>query len=61
MGDVDGSGWYGAGGAWGGGDDLGSGYDNGSFGPDDEVTREQLAVILYRYVKRQGQGLTGLW
>ncbi len=25
------------------------GYDNGNFGPFDEITREQLAKILYRY------------
>lgn len=25
------------------------GYGNGNFGPDDPVTREQLATILYRY------------
>lgn len=25
------------------------GYDNGSFGPDDPITREQLALILWRY------------
>lgn len=25
------------------------GYDNGCFGPDDNITREQLAAILYRY------------
>ena len=26
-----------------------SGYEDGSFGPDDAITREQLAVMLYRY------------
>ena len=31
-----------------------TGYDNGSFGPDDDVTREQLAAILYRYAKYKG-------
>ena len=25
------------------------GYDNGNFGPNDKVTREQLAAMLYRY------------
>ncbi|MGI6031244.1 MAG: leucine-rich repeat protein [Eubacteriales bacterium] len=29
---------------------LVSGYDNGCFGPDDPITREQLAAILYRYM-----------
>lgn len=27
------------------------GYDNGSFGPGDTITREQLALILYRYAE----------
>ena len=31
-----------------------SGYDNGFFGPDDQVTREQLAVILHRYAQHKG-------
>ncbi len=26
-----------------------SGYGNGNFGPDDPITREQLATILWRY------------
>ena len=26
-----------------------SGYGNGLFGPDDNITREQLAVMLYRF------------
>ncbi|MGI6030062.1 MAG: S-layer homology domain-containing protein [Eubacteriales bacterium] len=38
-----------------------SGYGNGNFGPDDSVTREQLAVILYRYAQSNDQGFTGNW
>ncbi|MBQ7935210.1 MAG: S-layer homology domain-containing protein, partial [Clostridia bacterium] len=30
------------------------GYGNGLYGPDDEITREQLATILYRYATRCG-------
>jgi len=30
------------------------GYGNGKFGPDDSITREQLAAILYRYAKFKG-------
>lgn len=26
-----------------------TGYDNGNFGPDDRITREQVATILHRY------------
>ena len=32
-----------------------SGYDNGKFGPNDNITREQLAVILYNYAKFKGK------
>ena len=31
-----------------------SGYGNGKFGPNDPVTREQIAAILYKYAKEQG-------
>ena len=33
---------------------LGSSYENGCFGPNDPVTREQLAAILYRYAQYRG-------
>ncbi|MDL2248941.1 S-layer homology domain-containing protein, partial [Tyzzerella sp. OttesenSCG-928-J15] len=38
-----------------------SGYGEGFFGPDDSVTREQLAAILYRYIQYQGGGFKGTW
>ncbi len=28
-----------------------SGYNDGRFGPSDNITREQLAIILYKYAK----------
>ena len=31
-----------------------SGYDNAKFGPNDNVTREQFATILYRYASAKG-------
>lgn len=34
------------------------GYDEMNFGPDDTVTREQLAVILYRYANYKGVDVT---
>lgn len=34
-----------------------SGYDNGNFGPDDLITREQLAVILWNYSKYKGKNV----
>lgn len=35
--------------AWAAENGIVNGYGNGKFGPDDNVTREQLAVTLYRY------------
>ena len=31
-----------------------SGYEDGRFGPADEITREQMAVMMYRYAKMLG-------
>ena len=31
-----------------------SGYGGGVFGPEDDITREQLASILYRYAQHKG-------
>ncbi len=31
-----------------------SGYGEGIFGPNDPVTREQLATMLYRYAQLKG-------
>ena len=31
-----------------------SGYGNGKFGPNDPITREQMAVIMYRYAQFKG-------
>ena len=37
------------------------GYDADTLGPRDPVTREQLAVMAYRYVQTLGLGFTGAW
>ncbi|MCI6467434.1 MAG: S-layer homology domain-containing protein [Faecalicatena sp.] len=37
---------------------LMTGYKNGNFGPEDPITREQLATVLYRYAKIQGYNVT---
>lgn len=47
--DVDNSKWYAEGVAWAAENGIVSGYGNGNFGPDDNITREQLAVMLWRY------------
>ena len=47
--DVAGNAWYARAVLWAVSRSIVSGYGNGSFGPDDPVTREQLAVMLWRY------------
>lgn len=37
------------------------GYGNGKFGPDDPITRQQLATMVYRYEQYKGGGFTGAW
>ena len=59
--DVDEGAWYGEAVRWAASTGVVTGYTESSFGPNDAITREQLAAILYRYVKTQGQGFTGMW
>ena len=35
-----------------------NGYGNGTFGPNNTITREQMAVILYRYAQNKGHDIT---
>ena len=51
FGDVSGGQWYTSAVAWAAGNGIVNGYSNGNFGPNDPITREQLATILYRYTK----------
>ena len=53
--------WYTEAVAWAAENGIVPGYDADTFGPDDPVTREQLATILYRYAKDKGYGFTGFW
>ena len=39
---------------WAKGTGVVGGYANGNFGPDDYMTREQLATMMYRYAKYKG-------
>ena len=38
-----------------------NGYGNGKFGPDDPITREQLAAMIYRYAQTLGKGFQDAW
>ena len=44
--------------AWAAANNVVSGYGQGLFGPNDQVTREQLAGILHRYAQSKGYELT---
>ena len=46
---------------WAVGEGIVTGYGDGRFGPDDPVTREQMAAMLYRYAQKLGQGFEGAW
>ena len=47
--DVAGKAWYAGAVRWAASQGIESGYGNGTFGPNDPITREQLAVMLWRY------------
>ncbi|MBS5134002.1 MAG: S-layer homology domain-containing protein [Oscillospiraceae bacterium] len=49
--DVDPAASYGEAVRWAVSDGIAGGYGGGLFGPDDPITREQLAVMLYRYAQ----------
>ena len=44
--------------AWANENGIVSGYDTDTFGPDDNITREQLASMLYRYAQYKGKDVT---
>lgn len=54
FGDTAGGAWYTEAVRWAVGCGVVKGYDNECFGPDDAVTREQMAAILYRYAQHKG-------
>ncbi len=50
--------WYSDGVSWAAANQIVGGYGNGLFGPNNSITREQLATILYRYAKYAGLDVT---
>ena len=59
--DIPAEAWYTEAVRWATGEGIVSSYGNGKFAPNDPITREQLAVMLYRYEQRNGGGFTGAW
>ena len=58
FGDVDQGAWYGEAVRWSAAERIVNGYSDTVFGPDDTVTREQIALILYRYAQNKGYDVT---
>lgn len=52
--DVPGNQWYTGAVNWAAANDIVSGYGDDLFGPNDPITREQMAAILYRYAAYKG-------
>ena len=50
--------WYSSAVAWAAANDIVGGYGDGLFGPNDTITREQMAAILYRYAQYKGYDVT---
>ena len=39
---------------------IGAGFEDGTFRPDENVTREQLAMFIYNYMKYQGKDVSNI-
>ena len=53
--------WYTDAVLWAAENGLVQGNGKGKFAPNDALTREQLAAILYRCTQSKGRGFTGMW
>ena len=56
--DVAADAWYADAVNWAAANGIVGGYGNGKFGPEDSITREQMAVLLYNYAKFKGYDMT---
>ncbi|MCL1855335.1 MAG: S-layer homology domain-containing protein [Clostridia bacterium] len=52
--DVEAGGWYTDAVIWASANGIVTGYGDGKFGPNDNITLEQFAAILYRYAQKKG-------
>ena len=50
--------WYSDAIAWAETNDIVNGYGNGRFGTNDNITREQFAVIMYNYAVKKGHDIS---
>lgn len=56
--DVPAGAWYADAVAWASANNIVNGYGNGTFDPENGITREQIAAILYRYASYKGYDVT---
>ncbi len=56
--DVESGSWYEDAVSWADANGIVNGYGDGTFGPDENITREQMAAVLYRYAAYEGYSLT---
>lgn len=56
--DVDEGAYYAEAISWAAGKEIVNGYGDDSFAPNDSITREQMAAILYRFAKAEGMDTT---
>lgn len=52
--DTDSGAWYAEAVSWASENELVTGYGDGRFGPDDPITRQELAAVLWRFAKYRG-------
>jgi hypothetical protein len=52
--------WYSDAVTWAFNNGMVLGYGNGSFGPDDSITREQMVQMLYNYARSKGYDITAV-
>ena len=60
FGDVKATQYYANAIAWANANGIVTGYGNGLFGPNDAITREQMAAILYRYAQYKGYDVSAV-
>ena len=56
--DVASDAWYYDAVQWATAENIVGGYGNGVYGPEDDITREQLATMLYRYAELMGEDVS---
>lgn len=59
--DIESGSWYEKAVIWASANGIVNGVTETEFSPNANITREQMAAMVYRYAKFNGEGFTGLW